>query len=652
MNPPTQPQEQLDPSIVNLAQAISKTETRGQSSPYTAKGGSGEYGAYQYTAPTWGTDSQKYLGQNIPLESATPAQQDEVAYKKIQDLGKQGYKPAQIASIWNSGKPDPTGNVGVNSSGVKYDTPSYVKSVEQAYNQLRGGQQVNVPATASTVGNTQIGTPDPTQPTDKSNILSKLLDFAFPIVSDVGNDVAGKSTKSPLQQLGDAGLSALWFVPGVGEAAEGAIDATRLGGLLGETGTKVAGQALGGAATGYGADVSSNLSQGKTGGAALTPGLGTVTGGALGGILGKLGSKYSESGVLDSLSEGNNSILGQTKRGANKLEDSFSQDKNPGSLLAEKKINLAAHINPDTVAYDVAEPAQKLRNDANTLTDALTQALQRVPGATTINDLQENLFANIDAKGLDKTTTREIKEGIQKELDTIRGDYGDELSAADMNEIKKRQWNLSHFDAATTNQQRLIHRTLGNSLKTSVEDLATKGGMPEVKAVNEYIGQHLDAADHLIGKNGHAGLNGTKAPGGRLGDLLKSHVGAELGGAAGFFGGGPVGALMGALVGHYGGKIAGRVIRKIQSSPIKTAILNKIVAEDPDFVQKMLAYAKQTPQGLEAIKEQLGQQGISIFDKLKGKENVSPILVPKNGSGKLTSGLLKSGVRLATPSSQ
>lgn len=157
--PTSQP---LDPSIVNLAQAISKTETQGQANPYTAQGGSGEYGAYQYTAPTWAADSQKYLGQSVPLDSATPAQQDEVAYDKIQDLGKQGYSPAQIASIWNSGNPDPTGNVGVNKYGVKYDTPQYVKSVETAYNQLRGGQQVNTPPTSSTVGDEQTGTPNTT----------------------------------------------------------------------------------------------------------------------------------------------------------------------------------------------------------------------------------------------------------------------------------------------------------------------------------------------------------------------------------------------------------------------------------------------------------------------------------------------------------
>lgn len=141
---------QLDPSIMNLTKAIGQTESGGS---YTVQGKSGEYGAYQYTEPTWNTDSQKYLGQAVPLKQATPAQQDEVAYKKVEDLGKQGYQPDQIASIWNSGKPDYAGNVGTNSHGVHFDTPAYVKSVGSAYDQLsQGNDNPTITPNPSSVG--------------------------------------------------------------------------------------------------------------------------------------------------------------------------------------------------------------------------------------------------------------------------------------------------------------------------------------------------------------------------------------------------------------------------------------------------------------------------------------------------------------------
>jgi len=147
--------DELDPQVVNLAKAIRETETRGQKDPYTARGASGEFGAYQYTKPTWEADSQAFLGKVVPLEQADKLTQNEVAYKKLKSLKDQGYNPAQIASIWNSGKPEWEGNKGVNKHGVKYDVPQYVDSVTKSYQALKQGQQPTIQPVASTVGNEQ-----------------------------------------------------------------------------------------------------------------------------------------------------------------------------------------------------------------------------------------------------------------------------------------------------------------------------------------------------------------------------------------------------------------------------------------------------------------------------------------------------------------
>lgn len=455
------------------------------------------------------------------------------------------------------------------------------------------------------------------------------MDFAFPIVKDVGNDFSGKSSKSPLQQLGDLGLSALWFAPGIGELGEGAIQGTQLAGILGKAGTKVAGQALGGAATGYGADVASNLSQGKTGGDILTPGMGATTGGVLGGILGKVASKYGQEGVLNDVSKSNNSIIGQSKRGAADLAESFSKDRNQGQLIAQKGVNLANEYNPETVAYETAHHAEGLRNDANAITDTLTQALKNVSGSTTATELETELIQKITSQAPDKITASEQAQMIRDEFAKVRAQYGEDLSASDMNELKKRAWNLSKFDMATPTTVRKTQRLIGNALKTRVEDSAQKAGLTGVKEVNDLIGQHLDAADSLDR------LHGSKAKGGRLGDTLTRHSLETIGGVGGMFGGGPVGSLIGLLAGHYGGPVISRILRAAGSSPIKTAILKRLEQEDPEILQKLLAYAKQTPQGISA-----------------SQEKVSPLLRAKKSSSKLNSGLLKGGVRLATPASQ
>lgn len=153
------PKEQLDPQVVNLAKAIRAVETGGQKDPWTARGGSQEYGAYQFTPGTWQTAAKEHLGRDVPLDKATPQEQNEVAYKQILKFKQQGYNPGQIASLWNSGKPDAYMDpkyTGVNKYGVKYDVPQYAKSVAEAYQSIKGNGEPTVqPITASTVGHEQ-----------------------------------------------------------------------------------------------------------------------------------------------------------------------------------------------------------------------------------------------------------------------------------------------------------------------------------------------------------------------------------------------------------------------------------------------------------------------------------------------------------------
>lgn len=133
-------QNQLDPQAVALSKAIRQTESGGD---WNAKGKSGEFGAYQFTAPTWSAYSKEF-GVNAAFGSATPDQQNEVAYKKIKQWKDAGYNPGQIASMWNAGPGKPNayveGHKGVNSQGVEYDTPEYAKRVARAYQNLKGQQ--------------------------------------------------------------------------------------------------------------------------------------------------------------------------------------------------------------------------------------------------------------------------------------------------------------------------------------------------------------------------------------------------------------------------------------------------------------------------------------------------------------------------------
>jgi hypothetical protein len=231
--------ESLDPNVVNLAKAIRQTESGGD---FKAKGKSGEYGAYQYTEPTWNAASQKYLGSQIKLSDATPEQQNEVTYKRLKEWKDQGRNPGQIASMWNAGEGEPdayTGKfsngqpaTGTNKYNAKFDVPAYAKSVATAYQKIKAGGQATIdPSNPSSVK------PPPSfleqlaktySPESMWGDIKKYASTAVP----VGLGIATLGASAGLAPFAAPGLSSLL---GGGAVATGAQAATKpgiIGGLM------------------------------------------------------------------------------------------------------------------------------------------------------------------------------------------------------------------------------------------------------------------------------------------------------------------------------------------------------------------------------------------------------------------------------------
>lgn len=224
-------ENQLDQSVVNLAKAIRQTESGGN---FTAKGKSGEHGAYQFTPDTWNAQAPKY-GINVPIEKATPEQQNAVAYNKIKEWKDKGHDVTQIASMWNAGEGEPnayTGkfgsnagshksgdpSIGVNKYGAKYDVPAYAKSVSKAYLTLKNGGEVkndpNNPSSTEkklTFDDIPHGTPSTNEKgllgeNKNDSIYGKIIDNSITRgIRGVGNFVTGGGTETLGKTLGTAG---------------------------------------------------------------------------------------------------------------------------------------------------------------------------------------------------------------------------------------------------------------------------------------------------------------------------------------------------------------------------------------------------------------------------------------------------------------
>jgi len=420
----------LDPTAFYLTKAIRQTETQNSPDAYTAQGKSGEYGAYQYMPDTWAQDSQSFLGQSVPINQATPEQQNEVAYKKVESLLKQGYSQSQVASIWNSNKPDPNATgTGQNAEGADYNVPAYVDKVKQNYLSYQNqNKALGTQAPAATLPNqssqNNISTTLTAPATPPESLLQKAGDvakgignFLFPAVGDIYNDITGQNKKTVLQQAGDVGLTALPFIPGLGEAGEaarGAEAGAEGAGLL----SKLAGSAVTkGAGVGYGAGVASNLSQGQSIGQSLTPGLNTIGGAVLGGgaplALKGLGS------VLEKMSGIDPQVLNDLKT------QTYSQDElnkymgaaktNAANVRAPNQFD-AAGDDLDAATNKIDQNAQKagrLVGQANKAGASISlQPEQVAPVAQRLNEELDSRFGTKIAHDADgKLTLVPTREG-------------------------------------------------------------------------------------------------------------------------------------------------------------------------------------------------------------------------------------------------
>lgn len=533
---PQTPQQQLDPTVVNMARAIKSVETSGQSDPYTAQGKSGEFGAYQYTPETWAGDSQKYLGQSVPLTSATVAQQNQVAYGKIKDLKSQGYNPSQIASIWNSGKPDATGNVGTNSKGVNYDTPQYVNSVVSSYNQFKSGLNPTPQPTASTVGN-NAPAPDSSQ---SEGLLSKLGGRASDIGSNVA-DIAGQLQGQKGSQgwwsdllqtggdiaggLGDVINSGLELIPGV-KGAE-----NWLGGEVGKAADTQIGKSVTSAIQSFSQahpELSKDIGAGFNIVTAIPilKGLGVVKDIASSGLASALEGIASK-GISKEITE-----TAARTGGRNAISSLGNDLDNVVSEGIVKPRNL-----PDIVGgkYDVSEALSKTEAQRSTIAEKELQPLLDKASTNQVSD-------RVPLDAVRQTAIANAKDELQdtgavnKMFDRIQEKYGDYPTLAQLNKAKQlvsKQVPQRAFDLEGYNANYNVRQTL----QKSIEDAANQMGLGDVNAVNGKM-RLLYRADDLL-----KSINGKPVKVGLFSKIARKGVSVGAGMLAEKMGVGAIGSL-------------------------------------------------------------------------------------------------------------
>lgn len=566
-NQPAQP-AQLDQNVVALMHAVRDVETP---SGNAVAGASGELPSrFQYTSGTWKGVAQKYLGDaNAPLNAAN---ENKATYLRFKDWKDQGYKPYQIAAMHNAGEGRPDAykdNVGTNSFGVHYDTPTYVQKVMGNFQNEIGKIKQNQPqqpqgdgfftslaknilnpfaragVTAYNVGSSAIKGLEGDQQGAQAE-LDKSRDLPFlgktaPVVTGTPTQPISQDIKNIVGTGLEIGSN---FVGGEGAVGVGE---QSLKGLIGN-GVKeglLTGVTAGGA-QGAGSALSQGESLGQAGieglkGAAIGGLLGAPLG-AAGGILGKgIGEarKFfapTEDEIVNTYKEALNLGRAELKRLKPGQEDEVAK------LMVQDGIPLNSQ-DRGTKFDTTSETIPVAEQNRDKFEEALQGVLNEYKGQKTINleDVRSAAKKEIESNtNLAADVKNKRLAHVDNLLDQEISARGQIVDPAEANQIKRGLYKIGYD--MTSAEKTPAAQALGRAFKKSIEDNTNSA---VVKALNKRLGLYQETLDLLQSMHGKA------IRGGRLGAGLSRIAGNVIGAKFGPFGslaGGEISARLQAII--------------------------------------------------------------------------------------------------------
>lgn len=666
----------MDQQALNLAKAIRRTETGGHKDPYNARGASGEFGAFQFMPATYKVLAQKHLGD--ANAAPTVENQNKIVYSEVKSLKDQGYNPAQIASIWNSGKPDKykSGGIGVNKYGVNYNVPDYVKKVSQAYRDISGSVQAPVEQVAPvpTIEDEKtalqeqgqpisVGTKR-AQPTVGGNILRGALKpfvsaatTVLPVARGIKDLVDGGGTK-PVEEiyapvktkyLGDVyspgakGIIQLDKAQNVGDVFKGATRATAdIAGKGAEIGSYALGAgelsqglkaipaikqaavegakigAIGGFGTGLQSAAESESVGGALGQVASQTALGGLAGGVLGGATAGVGRGISNTipNITDRFT-----TVGKQKRGVNFITNELKNIESKNSKLRENQ-----SFSPDNL-----EGSRKRVVESGVLQNSIEDG--RIRTKTEGGAVDSYKKGTIDQKeGVVRQNLENLNEkvnlaDVEKQL--TKSVYESGLEGADLrnalNNVKKE---ISGYRLkADVNGD--VPLTLIHDAKISTTNNINFQTPPEVKASRKAIAKGLKTIVEDKSSFNVKEVNKELQKFYQDLDYLKSLDGATVkGGKLGKYfaqisgnviGGAAGGAVGGPVGGAIGTVLGGEISAGIKNRGINN-LFNRAVPE---------TFSKSPILERAALKAKAGKALPLLLNKGKGFENKAGIQLPK-----------------------
>lgn len=313
----------------------------------------------------------------------------------------------------------------------------------------------------------------PSAPKDDRGLFQKGFESIFPIVPDLRADLQGASAGAPqktgLQQVGDAALSALPFIPGLGEAG-----AVAKGGMLAKL---AANPVARNAAIGYGSGVAANLSQGQGAGQALMPNINTVGGAVVGGGTAGLlkGLTGGAQGLRNSSVKNMETILAPTGKIDKQLTQKIAPELAKKGVIAATRDSLLAKYEEHMGAAGDALDAgyEKLPANAKFEVGSLFDTLNKKIDRLTINGVVPSAAQpKVQAYQTLMKDLAHLGVSVSEDGTQVFSDVSNVRTLRQILDSGKKTFALTDLDAATKGAQKELGASIRSEFAKQYPDIS------------------------------------------------------------------------------------------------------------------------------------------------------------------------------------
>ncbi len=258
-------------------------------------------------------------------------------------------------------------------------------------------------------------------------------------------------------------------------------------------------------------------------------------------------------------------IFTGTKAAKKAFDKSTARGKTPAKFLAEHGVIVGVKngkIDANTAIEKVrqnAEPLENILDDILKTKDAALPEANRI--SLDIISRKAKQALNTEPNKASGNLSKMFQQ-VDDVVAELKNQFGDSVDLSTLNAIKRGQWAQTGFDATRPKFSSDVNYKIGSAAKNTLEEVIEEA---DIKELNRYLGDHLDAIKNLEKVNGNA------VKGGRLGNYAARTLGAIVGAKAG-----PVGSIAGAL----GGDVVANIMQNNYiASPIKRMLLQRVMSE-------------------------------------------------------------------------